>query len=88
MQVFSMSHQGQEIEKNNLKKGIRKDTKWVQTDPVTLVPRPIIKACLGLFLISYQYEQERSTDVIGGDGGWQRRSKGDEKGQMGGCEGR
>ena len=68
----SMSQQGEENKKNDKKEGIRYDRKWVQAVPVTLVPRPSIKACLGLFLISCKYEQERKRIryAVGGVGGW------------------
>ena len=41
-------------------KSVLYDKKWVQADPVTLVPMPSIQACLGLFLTSYKKEQERA----------------------------
>ena len=92
MQVSLLACHKKEMKMKRMKeeKKIRYDRKWVQAVPVTLVTRPSIKACLGLFLISCKYEQERKMIryAVGGVGGWWRTSKGDEKGQMGGGEGR
>ena len=34
------------------------DKNWAEADPVTLLPRPSIQACLSLFHFSYKGEQE------------------------------
>ena len=56
---FVACHNKERRIKRMIKKGIRYDRTRVQADPVTLVPRPSTKGCLGLFLISYKYEQKR-----------------------------
>ena len=42
------------------------DKNWAEADPVTLLPRPSVQACLSLFHISYKEEQEKiRVDVFG-----------------------
>ena len=50
-----------------LQNNVGYDKNWVQADPVTLIPRPSIQACLSLFHISYKKEQEwaGARDVFG-----------------------